>query len=279
MSFEFDYSSDTEFNKLLAWRTDIDLIAAAQELARDVYPQLDFGFVSGWIHARAQELKQVIHRATSDREVLELVAKQITDEHEVIGADEAYNEPDGSFLHRVIETGHGIPISLTLLHIGVCRELGIDLQGVCSPRHFLGRLDTAEGPLFLDAFHGSRVMTQGETTAWLSDITNLPQREIARHLKPVGARPIIARMLNNLKVIYAERLDWNRLWVIQSRITALAPGEYAERRDLALAAVQADRAGLAIRLLKSLLSSCPPSDRSMLELHLKDAESKVHHWN
>lgn len=279
MSLEFDHSRDTEFNKLLAWRTDVDLTRAALELARDAYPHLEFSVVTNWIQARVDELRPIVSRTTSEREALEIVAKNIACEHGIVGSEAAYSKPDGSFLQRVIETGQGIPISLSLIHIAVCRELGIELQGVGAPRHFLARLDTLEGPLFLDAFAGCRILTRDETVEWLSSLTGMTKREVARHLEPVGPRPIIFRMLNNLKVIYAEQLDWTGVWKVQSRITALSPSEYAERRDLALAATQADRAGQAIRLLKSLLNSCPENDREMLQLHLKHAESIVHRWN
>ncbi len=279
MSLEFDFSHDSEFNKLLAWRTDIDLIRAALELARDSYPQLDFSVVTKWIQDRVDELRPIVNRTVSERESLEMVAKHIAYEHGLMGDETAYTQPDGSFLQRVIETRQGIPISLSLLHMAVCQGLGIDLQGVGAPRHFLARLDTPEGPLFLDAYAGCRILTRDETLDWISELTDIPRRDVGRHLIPVGARQIIFRMLNNLKVIHAERLDWTGVWRVQSRITALSPSEYAERRDLALAATQADRAGLAIRLLKSLLNSCPENDREMLELHLKHAESIVHRWN
>ena len=279
MSSEFDYSQDIEFNKLLAWRSDVDLTILALELARDAYPQLDFGVVVNWIRQRADDLRPVITRASSEREALQLVAKSIASDQGIVGDLRAYEESDGSFLNCVIEKQRGIPLSLTMLHMAVCRELNIDLQGVAAPRHFLSRVETPDGPLFLDAFAGCRIMNREEVLSWLTELTRLPKREISRHLKPVTARPIITRMLNNLKVLYAQREDWESAWKVQSRLAALSPSDYPERRDLALVAMRAEKTGLAIRLLNTLLRICPEEDRIGLEQHLEIAHREVHRWN
>ena len=279
MSLDFDFSSDTEFTKLLEWRTDIDLIVAALELARDAYPNLDFATTQHWVDARVAELRSSVRRATNERDAVETVARHLSLEHGILGSVAAYKDPDASYLNRIIEKRHGIPISLTLLHMAVCQKLGVDLQPVGSPRHFLSRVDTVDGPLFLDAFAGCRLMDENETLEWLSALSNLPLEDIARQLKPVAPRAIITRMLNNLKVIYADRDNWDATWRVQYRLTALGRGDYAERRDLAIVAVKAQRFGTAIHLLKSLLKTCPSEDRPVLLDQLKLAEGSIHLWN
>lgn len=279
MSQDFDYSQDTEFKKLLDWRTDVDLTVAALELARDAYPNLDFSVTQDWVAARADEVRGEVARAGDEREALELVAKHLSVTHGIVGDGAAYKDPESSYLNRIIENKFGIPISLTLLHVAVCRELGIDLQPVGSPRHFLSRIETPAGPLFLDAFAGCRILTEAAAVEWLETLTRMPRREITRNLVPVAPRLIIHRMLNNLKVIYADRERWEATWKIQSRLTALNPSDYAERRDLAIVAVKSQRCGAAIRLIKSLLLSCPEEDREALEGQLKLAERDIPLWN
>lgn len=279
MSQDFDFSQDTEFKKLIDWRPDIDLTVAALELARDAYPMIDFAVTQNWIVARADELRMVAARTSDEHEAIEIVAKHIAVEHGIIGSEAAYKSPDASFLNRIIEKKLGIPISLTLLHVAVCRELGIDLQPVGSPRHFLSRIDTPAGPLFLDAFAGARIMTETETLDWLSELTHLSRREIARNLEPATPRTIISRMLNNLKVIYAEEENWESTWKVQSRLMALNPSSYPERRDLAIVAVKAQRSGAAIRLIKSLLKGCPEEDREGLEELLEQSQRELPMWN
>ncbi len=279
MSQDFDFSQDTEFRKLLDWRLDVDLTVAALELARDSYPTLDFSVTQDWIKARADEVRSVVAKTDSEREALAIVAKHIAVTHGIAGSDAAYRTSESSFLNRIIANKTGIPIALSLLHIAVCRELSIDLQPVGAPRHFLSRISTPDGPLFLDAFAGARILTEAATVEWLLDLTKLPRREITRNLQPVAPRAIISRMLNNLKVLYASEESWDAVWKVQSRLSALNPSDYAERRDLAICAVKAQRCGAAIRLLKSLLKTCPEEDRSVLENQLKLAERELPNWN
>ena len=279
MTTEFDFSQDTEFRRLLSRNVSVDLTRAALELARDAYPDLNFQPTLDWIAARADQLRPKVLRASSDFEALDLIAKSLSVDHQITGSHAAYADADSSFLHRIIETGRGIPISLSVLHIAVCEAVGIELNGVAAPMHFLTRVESPDGPLFLDAFAGRRILTFGETVEWLEELTRQPRNTIARALDPTDTRTIIARMLMNLKVLYARQENWSAAWPVQQRLVALDPTQYPERRDLALIAVRADRPGIAVRLLQSLLGGCPEDERELLESQLKAAQQQVHRWN
>jgi len=279
MTAEFDFSRDHEFQRLIDRDPGADLTVLALELARDAYPDLDFNPVLTWIRARGAELRSLVLRTSGERETLELVARVIAAEHGITGDPAAYDEADGSFLNQVVQKQRGIPISLSVLYMAVCREAGIELQGVSTPMHFLTRLDAPEGPLFFDAFDGHRILTHDETIQWLSERTGMPGRPIARSLQPVDTRNIVVRMLTNLKVLYARQENWSAAWPVQNRLLALNPSEYTERRDLALIAVRACRPGTAIRLIRSLLKNCPETDRRLLEDHLRESSESIHQWN
>ena len=279
MSLEFDYSTDSEFSRLLARQPGVDLTVAALELARDAEPGLQFSSVLDWLDARARELAAPVARLRSDRDVLNLIGQSLSGTHGITGHPDAYGEADGSFLNRVIEKQRGIPISLSVLYMGLCQRLGIDLRGVAAPMHFLTRLDGAEEPLFVDPFSAGRVLTEAQAVAWLQDLTQKSPSEIRRALRPVAPRLIITRMLTNLKFLYARNEDWPRLLQVQSRLLALNPAEYSERRDLALVSLRAERPGTAVRLLKSLLNTCPETERELLNTHLAEARRQVSRWN
>jgi len=70
MLFDPHYECDNEFLKLLTRRNDVDLTIVALELARDVYPDLDFHTTLDWIDARAEELSGVVARAKADVDAL-----------------------------------------------------------------------------------------------------------------------------------------------------------------------------------------------------------------
>ncbi|MCC7419761.1 MAG: transglutaminase family protein [Planctomycetaceae bacterium] len=273
------YESDSEFQKLLARRSDVDLTAAALEFARDAYPQLEFEPTMLWIADRASELSGPVARAKSERDALEALARCLAEEHGLHGDGSHFDDPDCSFLNRVIETGRGIPISLSVVYMAVADRVGIELKGVAAPGHFLTRCDTPAGVLFLDPFHAGRIMLRDEALAWLSEQSDLSRREVSSTLGEASPRAIIIRMLNNLKVLYARTEDWPAAWQVQHRLSALHPGSYPERRDLAILSVRAKRSGIGMDLLQSCLADCPSDDRADLERFLKEAQSDLARWN
>lgn len=279
MSFDPHDPPDAEFRKLLTRRTDVDLTRVALEIARDAQPGLDFQPTLDWIDARAAELAGPVARARTERDALEEIGRCLAERHGIFGDPDSYERDESSFLNRVIETKRGIPISLGVLYMAVAERLKLELRGVAAPMHFLTRYDAVDGPLFLDGFTHGRILTAAECLEWLHSISRVPHAEIQRALRPVDARAIVIRMLNNLKALYFRSEQWDRAWVVQQRLTALQPAVYRERRDLALLSVRAGRCAQAVELLEACLRVCPQDEREVLQHHLAQAQGQLARWN
>jgi regulator of sirC expression with transglutaminase-like and TPR domain len=196
-----------------------------------------------------------------------------------MGSPEAYEDPDASYLQRVIETGRGIPISLSVIYMAVAERLDVSLAGVSAPMHFLARAETSQGAVFLDAYSGGRVLSMAECVEWLRGLTNMTEHQLIATLDPVGPRAIIARMLNNLKVVHVKREDWPAAWKVQHRLSTLQPASYNERRDLGIIALHAGRFSQAVDVLSACVPKCPAEEREILEGHLKEARRQLSEWN
>src|SRR5207253_3837600 len=72
------------------------------------------------------------------------------------GNQEEYYDPRNSFLNEVLERRTGIPITLSVVLIETGARLGLPLEGVGFPGHFLVRVAGSRGPLLLDPFYGGR---------------------------------------------------------------------------------------------------------------------------
>lgn len=127
------------------------------------------------------------------------------------GNDEDYYDVANSMLDKVLERRRGIPITLSVVTMEVGRRLGLVIEGVGMPGHFLVR----HGDTVFDPFNrGADVDTSAIDDALL---------------EPVGAKAILARMLANLKQIYLNAGDAESLeWVLRLR-TAI-PGVPDEER-------------------------------------------------
>ncbi|MCA9069016.1 MAG: tetratricopeptide repeat protein [Planctomycetaceae bacterium] len=273
-----DYSQDSEFQKLVARHSDVDLTQVALELARDAYPNLDIAEPWNWIRQRAGEIRPQLAFQDEVQSISSLSAC-LADRHGLTGTSEAYEDPDASYLPCVMETGRGIPISLSTIYMAVANQVGMSLQGVSAPLHFLSSIETSEGTLFIDAYAGGRILTFPECLDWLKRLTNFSESELSKALEPVGPREIVVRMLNNLKVLYAKREEWPAAWKVQHRLSTIQPGSYNERRDLGIISLHAGRFNLAVDVLSACVAKCPAEEREILEGHLKHARSKLSEWN
>lgn len=270
-----EFARDTEFQKLLSRREDVDLTTAALELARDAYPELNFQETLRWIDDRARELVAPLARAASEIDALREIGRCISEMHGINGDAGSYDQVDSSFIHRVIERKRGIPLSLSVLYMAVANRAGYALRGVACPRHFLTRYDSADGPLFLDAFSGGRILTHHECVKRMRSATKLSGEVVQASLKAVGARPIVKRMLNNLKALYAGHNRWPEALVVQRRLVALSPTDYGERRDLAVVTLKARHPGRALDLLENCLKQCPDDENEVLAQHVGEARRQL----
>lgn len=279
MTVDIVFSRDSEFCKLLVRRQDVDLTRAALELARDAQPELDFDHTLAWIGKRSDELRSHIMRVRSDRDMLRELVRCLAGTHGLHGDKQAFQRAECSYINRVIETGVGIPISLSVVYVAVAQAAGLELMGVAAPMHFLTRFDTVRGPLFVDAFHSGQVLNYDECIEWIESLSGLTSDEIEKSLEPAQPREVVIRMLNNLKALHVMQEDWERAWHVQRRLLALHTKAFDHRRDLAFIAIKTNRPGVAIDLLETCLKDCPPKDRQRLKSQLLIAENQLSKWN
>ena len=78
------------------------------------------------------------------------------------GNTDEYYDPRNSYLNDVIERKTGIPITLAILYMEIGRRVGLPLEGVSFPGHFLVRLRLRGGMLVLDPFGGGAPQSEDE---------------------------------------------------------------------------------------------------------------------
>ncbi|MGL5322858.1 MAG: transglutaminase family protein, partial [Aeromonas veronii] len=60
-------------------------------------------------------------------------------------------------LNQVLVQRKGIPVSLGILIIQLGRKLGLDVEGICFPGHFLVSFAGGEGEVYVDPFTGDEL--------------------------------------------------------------------------------------------------------------------------
>ena len=138
------------------------LLEAAVLVAQDDCPGLDSQAVLCEIDALGERLARRIPADAAPMQRLRQLNRYFFDELGFQGNVNDYYDPRNSYLHEVLATRRGIPITLCCLYQFVARRLGLPVVGIGMPGHFLCRYQDAQGEWLIDAFHGGRLVTRSE---------------------------------------------------------------------------------------------------------------------
>lgn len=226
---------------------EIPLDEAALLIAAHARPELNV----------AAELGRLDELAAGCKEpTLDGLTHHLFDELGFRGNSEEYQDPENSYLDQVLRRRIGIPITLSVLTMEVGRRLGVALDGVGRPAHFLVR-DRTDPGTFLDPFGGGRRLD----AAGCRDIfTNLGGTGWqASFLEPVETRAILNRMLLNLQGVFLPADLRSATWVLELRLAI--PGlALADRLGLARALGSMGQFGAAAAALDRAADELPPEE-------------------
>lgn len=209
---------------------ELDLVTGALLIARDAFPGLDMDRERG----RLDALSKPLLGCGLERQPAAVQARALADHLHVgcgfRGNAENYHDPDNSFLNVVLERKLGIPISLAVVYVSVAERVGLRANGIGFPGHFLVRVDDGQSMTVMDPFFGGELLDREALEGLLHRAA--PRASLSEDmLDPAPARHVVARMLMNLRTLYAARGDAGRLLVVLDRLVDLIPEAYEEIRD------------------------------------------------
>jgi regulator of sirC expression with transglutaminase-like and TPR domain len=222
------------FAALVAEDASLPLLEAAVSIAQDDYPQLDTQGVLAGIDALAHRLRRRIPADAVAVQRLRWLNRYFFQELGFSGNANDYYDPANSYLHRVLETRRGIPITLALIYVELATQIGLSAHGVAFPGHFLAKLRMSQGEVVIDPFTGqslSRDTLEEMLVPYKRAGAGRFQAPLGLFLQAAPAREVLARMLRNLKEIHRNAEDWTRLLSVTQRLVLLLPSAWAERRD------------------------------------------------
>jgi len=172
-----------------------------------------------------------------------------------------YYDPANSFLDDVIRRRKGLPITLSVLGMEVGRRVGLRLEGVGMPGHFLLR----NGPdAYVDPFDQGRLLDRADCVERFRDLHGPSVPFLPAFLETVGPLAILGRILNNLKSVYTGRGDIVALsWVFDLRM-ALPGASPLERREWARVLAATGRFLEAAGQMEDLVDLVPEQEEALL---------------
>lgn len=251
-------------------RRPFPLDRAALLLALDEYPGLDlapYEAVFDEYAARAASLAPSVDRDARAR--LVALRRVLFEEEGFHGNREEYYDVRNSYLNEVLERKLGIPISLGTVVLGVARRLDWPLYSINFPGHFLLGYATAEGVLAIDPFHGGLILDDEELAQrWLIATSARPGC-IQDQLRPAEPRSVLVRMLNNIRLVHAQKREYGRAATATEKVLLVEPGNAMHERDLGYLLLGARQVDRAVHHLQNYLRRCPGApDEATVREHL-----------
>jgi regulator of sirC expression with transglutaminase-like and TPR domain len=239
----------------------IDLPRAALLFAREIaYPQLACSRYLEKLDALTRAASESISaNGSPGQRGLEL-ADFLFNQQGFQGNRTDYNDPQNSFLNDVLDRRLGIPISLSFLYLTLARRLEIPAYGIGMPGHFVVELETPEDARYLDPFNGGALLDRHGCADLVRRTTGYGGPFQDSWLLRLGDDQILARMLNNLKLIYVQRERWPEAVAVVQHLQAVQPYEPRHLRDLGLLHYRMGSPRVAIQLLKTYLQRAPAAE-------------------
>ncbi|MDQ2702701.1 MAG: SirB1 family protein [Pseudomonadota bacterium] len=227
-----------DWNSLAGLDDDtLPLLGTALLIARDEYPALDPGQYDAIAQAHADGLRDEVAAIDSLPLKMHAVNQRLFDEIGYCGNHDEYYDPRNSYLNEVFDRRLGNPISLAMVQMEVARRLGLPLDGVSFPGHFLVRLPVDDGVLVMDPFNRGRPLDEDELRRRARPHLGgeMPDDEaLYQILNPASHRAMLTRMLRNLHGVYSDMDDWERAVRCADRILRLTPDNAEALRDRGL---------------------------------------------
>ncbi len=228
------------FATLVAQDEGLPLLEAAASIAQDEYPDGDVQQVLDSVDQLAQRLRRRLSPDADPLHRLRMLNQFFFKDLGFAGNVNHYHDPDNSYLHVVLRTRRGIPISLAVLWLELAQGLRLKAHGVNFPGHFLVKVNLPAGQVVIDPFSGEslsrealseRLMPYQHSQGLVGEF-DVP---LGLYLQSAAPRDVLARMLRNLKDLHRAQGDGPRWLAVQERLVVLLPDHLPERRDRGLA--------------------------------------------
>ena len=211
---------------------EIDLAVGALCVAADGRPDLEFEPTLRALDLLADRVRARLDRGDSPELTLARLHGVLYIEAGLRGPVAAeYQDLRNSQLDMVMTRRIGLPITLAVIELDLGWRLGLHLQGVGMPGHFVIR---APSGTLIDPANGGRSLTPDDCQALLKQALGDGIVFHPRLLRSAGRREILARMLRNIRGLHLARRDWPSALGVVELLAVVEPTEPDHGRDRAL---------------------------------------------
>jgi len=226
----------------------IDLLAAALLVARLDNDEIDVAAYQRQVDRLARELADRLPARASEVTKLAELNRFFFSDYGFHGSRTNYYHRSNSYLNEVLDDREGLPITLSVLYMELGRRIGLDIQGVGLPGHFIvkhvpARPSDSAAEQLIDVFDGGKPLSRDDAEKLVGE------KLTDEHLAATKRRAILVRMLSNLLGLAQAENDARAALRYADAIVAVAPDAGSYRAARAVLRAQTKR-------LKGALADC-----------------------
>lgn len=257
-------------------RPSPNLPQAALLLAKELaYPQLDLAHNLRQLDDLADRAAQRVRLNDSTAVRAELLSDFLFKDEQFRGNTAVYDDPRNSYLNEVLARRLGIPISLSVLYLAVAERMQLPAFGVGLPGHFIVGVAVRGDTLFFDPFHGGGRLSAADCARLVELTVGYTGAFQQEWLTAVSTHEILARMLNNLRIIFTQRHQWPEAIAVVERMRQIQPENPHHLRELGVMYYQVGQMRQAASYLDAYLHKEPnASDAQTIRQGIADALNK-----
>ena len=250
----------------------INLALSCLFIAAESDPDFDVPVYMGKISEITERIRQKVRNRYSFFDSLYSLNELLFDDMGFRGNVGNYYDIRNSLLHEVLDRKLGIPITLAIIYMEVGKRVGIPLTGVNMAGHFLLSAGEGDSRIFVDPFRKGRFYSRWECLRLLSGNGNPPSdpakldRLEKTFLPQADNKVILARALNNMKMIHTQVGDYAGAIADAERIHCLMPWNWRNVGDIAHLHGRSGRARDAYDMLTQMIQMMPPHEDISLQL-------------
>jgi regulator of sirC expression with transglutaminase-like and TPR domain len=238
----------------------IELGRAALTMAAADYPDLDIDVYLAILDQLAADARARLDSETDVQRTVAVLNDVLFREHGFHGNRENYFDPRNSFLNEVLDRRTGIPISLSVLYMEVAQRIGLPLQGVGFPGHFLVKYASLNEEIVIDPFDRGEIRSRQNLQTMLNRLYGDRIGFDPDFLAAATKKQILRRMLNNLELIYLRQNDLTKGLSVVERLLVLDPASAQDIRDRGIIYLRLECFKQALEDLQRYLSLAPQAE-------------------
>ena len=240
----------------------IDLAEAALLVAGAEYPELEINVYLEQLEYHTEAVRQRVAGNPSPDYIVRKMNEYLFTEQGFEGNMDDYYNPKNSFLNEVLDRRLGVPISLSLIYMEIGQRLGVPLEGISFPGHFLVKFGDEAEAVVIDPFMKGIMLDNDDLEHRLDEIYDDPTESrppLYDLLQPAQKKDILLRLLRNLKAVYYQSEEFEKALIISEMIFDVVPDCPIEVRDRGSIYLQLECFRAALADYRSYLTLSPES--------------------